>query len=140
MIAVIDYGMGNLRSVQKGFERSGFVAEITRDCERIAAADGVVLPGVGAFHSCMENLRRFGLVEAVRDVVNSACQEGLSVSYHIAEDAFEDEIVGLVESEHIDLIVFSADNGPMEESLRKIMPRVSSRIIRVQEKDHVNYL
>ena len=69
MIAVIDYGMGNLRSVQKGFERSGFVAEITRDCERIAMADGVVLPGVGAFHSCMENLRRFGLVEAVRDVV-----------------------------------------------------------------------
>lgn len=69
MITVIDYGMGNLRSVQKGLERSGFVAEITRDCERIAIADGVVLPGVGAFHSCMENLRRFGLVEVIQDVV-----------------------------------------------------------------------
>jgi len=78
--------------------------------------------------------------EAVRDVVNSACQEGLSVSYHIAEDPFEEEIVGLVESEHIDLIVFSADGGPMEDALRRIMPRVSSRIIQVREKDHVNYL
>ena len=70
MIAVIDYGMGNLRSVQKGFERSGFPAEITRDRGRIAAADGVVLPGVGAFHACMTNLRRFGLVEVVQDVVH----------------------------------------------------------------------
>jgi len=70
MIAVIDYGMGNLRSVQKGFERSGFAAEITRDRARIAAADGVVLPGVGAFHTCMENLHRFDLVDVVRSVVD----------------------------------------------------------------------
>jgi imidazole glycerol-phosphate synthase subunit HisH len=69
MIAVIDYGMGNLRSVQKGLERSGFTAEITRDRQRIATADGVVLPGVGAFHACMENLRSFGLVGVVQDVV-----------------------------------------------------------------------
>jgi len=70
MIAVIDYGMGNLRSVQKGLERSGFAAEVTRDPQRIATADGVVLPGVGAFHACMENLRSFGLVDVVRDVVH----------------------------------------------------------------------
>ena len=69
MIAVVDYGMGNLRSVQKGLERVGFQAEVTRDPGRIADARGVVLPGVGAFHACMENLRRFGLVEVVRDVV-----------------------------------------------------------------------
>ena len=69
MIAVVDYGMGNLRSVQKGLERVGFKAEVTRDPARIAEAHGVVLPGVGAFHTCMENLRRFGLVDVVRDVV-----------------------------------------------------------------------
>jgi glutamine amidotransferase len=69
MIAVIDYGMGNLRSVQKGFERAGYEAEVTRDAGRIASARGVVLPGVGAFHACMENLARFRLVEPIREVI-----------------------------------------------------------------------
>lgn len=69
MIAVIDYGMGNLRSVQKGLEHVGFKAEVTRDVTRIETARGVVLPGVGAFHACMKNLERFGLVETVRDWV-----------------------------------------------------------------------
>ncbi|MGH7829441.1 MAG: imidazole glycerol phosphate synthase subunit HisH, partial [Candidatus Binatia bacterium] len=49
MIAVIDYGMGNLRSVQKGLERVGVRAEITREPQHIVSAQGVVLPGVGAF-------------------------------------------------------------------------------------------
>lgn len=69
MIAVIDYGMGNLRSVQKGFERVGCEAEVTREIGKISAARGVVLPGVGAFSACMENLRRFGLIEPIREIV-----------------------------------------------------------------------
>jgi imidazole glycerol-phosphate synthase subunit HisH len=69
MIAIIDYGMGNLRSVQKGFERCGFDAVVTRDAGQIQSARGVVLPGVGAFSACMENLQRFGLMEPIRDVV-----------------------------------------------------------------------
>lgn len=69
MIAIIDYGMGNLRSVQKGFERVGFKAIVTRDRGQIQAARGVVLPGVGAFSACMENLNKFGLVEPIRDLV-----------------------------------------------------------------------
>lgn len=68
-IAIIDYGMGNLRSVQKGLERVGFAAEVTRDRERIEAAAGVVLPGVGAFGACMDNLRAYGLTETVRTVI-----------------------------------------------------------------------
>ena len=68
-IAIIDYGMGNLRSVQKGIERVGFAAEVTRDRERIAAAAGVVLPGVGAFGACMDNLRAYGLIDTVRRVI-----------------------------------------------------------------------
>ena len=56
MIAIIDYGMGNLRSVQKGLERAGCEAVITRDPGQIQSARGVVLPGVGAFSACMENL------------------------------------------------------------------------------------
>lgn len=69
MIAVVDYDMGNLRSVQKGFEHVGCRALVTRDRGQIASADGVVLPGVGAFSACMENLQRFGLVEPVREAV-----------------------------------------------------------------------
>jgi glutamine amidotransferase len=68
-VAIIDYGMGNLRSVQKGFERVGVAAVVTRDVERIARAAGVVLPGVGAFGACMENLRRFGLIDVVHRVI-----------------------------------------------------------------------
>jgi len=69
MIAVIDYGMGNLRSVQKGFERIGARAEITRTPGVIADAEGVVLPGVGAFYACMQNLARYELIEPIKDVV-----------------------------------------------------------------------
>jgi glutamine amidotransferase len=69
VIAIIDYDMGNLRSVQKGFERAGFQAQVTRDFGQITSADGVVLPGVGAFQACMENLACFGLIETIRAVV-----------------------------------------------------------------------
>jgi len=69
MIAIIDYGMGNLRSVQKALERVGCEAQVTRDVGQILSARGVVLPGVGAFSACMENLRKFGLIEPIRQVV-----------------------------------------------------------------------
>ncbi|GBD26968.1 Imidazole glycerol phosphate synthase subunit HisH [bacterium HR30] len=68
-IAVVDYGMGNLRSVQKALERVGAEAVVTREAQTIRSARGVVLPGVGAFGACMENLRRFGLDEVVLDVI-----------------------------------------------------------------------
>ncbi len=65
MIAVIDYGMGNLRSVQKGFETVGFEAVVTSDIKIIESASKIVLPGVGAFTDCMNNLEDRGLVEPV---------------------------------------------------------------------------
>ncbi len=71
MIAVVDYGRGNLRSVQKAFEHLGYEAVVTRDPEVILRADKAVLPGVGAFGDCMENLRRFGLVEVVKEFIAS---------------------------------------------------------------------
>jgi len=69
MIAIIDYGMGNLRSVQKGLERVGFEAIVTREVSEILTARGVVLPGVGAFSACMENLGKFGLIEPICRIV-----------------------------------------------------------------------
>ena len=68
-IAIIDYGMGNLRSVQKGLAHVGVPADVTRDAGAIERAAGVVLPGVGAFGACMDNLREYGLVDVVRRVV-----------------------------------------------------------------------
>jgi imidazole glycerol-phosphate synthase subunit HisH len=65
-IVVLDYGMGNRRSVQKAFEHVGAPAQITRDPELLAGADGLVVPGVGAFPQGMRNLHELGLDEAVR--------------------------------------------------------------------------
>jgi glutamine amidotransferase len=71
MIVIIDYGMGNLRSVQKAFEAVGHEAEITADPDRIRAASRVVLPGVGAFADAMAELRRTGMDQAFREAVRS---------------------------------------------------------------------
>jgi glutamine amidotransferase len=71
MIAIIDYGMGNLRSVQKGFEKVGHQAVVTSDPARVAAAEKVVLPGVGAFEDAIAELRRLGLVKPVLDAIDS---------------------------------------------------------------------
>ncbi len=71
MIAIIDYGMGNLRSVQKAFETVGHRTVVTRDRRAIADASRVVLPGVGAFADCMANLEQYGLVEPIRKTIES---------------------------------------------------------------------
>ncbi|HEY8529210.1 MAG TPA: imidazole glycerol phosphate synthase subunit HisH [Paenibacillaceae bacterium] len=66
MIAIIDYGMGNLHSVSKAVERLGHEAVVTSSPETILRADGAILPGVGAFGDAMRNLRESGLDETVR--------------------------------------------------------------------------
>jgi len=71
LIAIIDYGMGNLRSVQKGFEKVGHEAIVTSDPATIMDASHVVLPGVGAFPDCMRNLDEKGLLDIVPKVINS---------------------------------------------------------------------
>jgi len=71
MIAIIDYGMGNLRSVQKGFERTGHEAVVTSDAKAILNADKVVLPGVGAFPDCMRNLEQNNLIEVVYKTISA---------------------------------------------------------------------
>ncbi len=71
MIVVVDYGMGNLRSVQKGFEAAGHKAVVSGDPEVVGNADAIVLPGVGAFQDCMNNLKDLNLVAPIKDCVNS---------------------------------------------------------------------
>jgi glutamine amidotransferase len=70
MIAIIDYQMGNLRSVQKGFEKVGHASNITADPEVLARADKIVLPGVGAFGDAIAEIRRRELVEPIREAID----------------------------------------------------------------------
>lgn len=67
MIVIIDYGMGNLRSAQKGFERAGYDAVVSTDPASFASAHGVVLPGVGAFADCYNGLAERGFAGPVLD-------------------------------------------------------------------------
>lgn len=71
MISIVDYGMGNLRSVKKAFESLGFLPTVTRNPEEILNSDGLVLPGVGAFGDCMKNLEDFGLVDPIKSFINT---------------------------------------------------------------------
>jgi imidazole glycerol-phosphate synthase subunit HisH len=66
-IAILDYGMGNLRSAEKALEHVGATASVTRDPTEIRGAAGVVLPGVGAFPKAMEEVRRLGFDDLLRD-------------------------------------------------------------------------
>jgi imidazole glycerol-phosphate synthase subunit HisH len=66
-IAILDYGMGNLRSVEKALEHIGATARLTADQGEIGAADGLILPGVGAFPRAMERIRELGLDELVAE-------------------------------------------------------------------------
>jgi imidazole glycerol-phosphate synthase subunit HisH len=101
MIAIIDYGMGNLRSVQKALEAVGQPAEVTSDPDRIRAADKVVLPGVGAFADAIAELRRTGLGEAFRDAVAAGkpclgvCL-GLQLLFDLSEEDGLHEGLGLL--------------------------------------------
>jgi len=66
-IAILDYGMGNLRSVEKALEHVGVTATISADHGEVRAADGVILPGVGAFPRAMERIRELGLDELIAE-------------------------------------------------------------------------
>jgi glutamine amidotransferase len=69
MIAIIDYGVGNLRSVHRAFEYVGAEVTVTAQRETIESASAVVLPGVGAFGKAMSNLQRAGLADVIRQVI-----------------------------------------------------------------------
>jgi glutamine amidotransferase len=70
-ILIVDYGMANLRSVQKAFEKVGHAAEITGDPNRVAEAEKLVLPGVGAFRDAIARLRESGLIPPILEHIRS---------------------------------------------------------------------
>ncbi len=98
LIAVLDYGIGNLRSAQKALQRCGADARLTVDHGLIAEADAVVLPGVGAFGACMAALRDADLEDAVEDAVDSGRPFlGICVGMQMLFDASaeDDSAIGL---------------------------------------------
>ena len=101
MIAIIDYGMGNLRSVQKAFEKVGTPAEICDCPSRLAEAEAAVLPGVGAFRDAIAELNRLGFADAIRQHVADdkpllgICL-GLQLLFDVSEEDGTYEGLGLV--------------------------------------------
>ncbi len=101
-IAILDYGMGNLRSVEKAFERVGVAVERTTDAERAERAEGLVLPGVGAFGEAMRRLRALGFDELVRGrAARGGPVLGICLGYQLLFESSEEgsatEGLGLLE-------------------------------------------
>lgn len=101
MIALIDYGIGNLRSVQKALEHVGAPVQLTEDPAVILSADKVVLPGVGAFGDGMKGLRARGLVDVVRAVAQRGTPllgicVGMQVLFETSEELGEHAGLGLL--------------------------------------------
>ena len=96
MLAVLDYGIGNLASAQKAFAHVGAPAELTADPSKIRDAAAVVLPGVGAFGACMTALREANLEDAVHEAVESGKPFlGICVGMQMLfDESDEDEAVG----------------------------------------------
>lgn len=101
MLHIVDYGMGNLRSVQKAFEHLGVAAEITTNPRDLATADKVILPGVGAFRDAIAELKRLDFVTALKDHVASGkpflgiCL-GLQLLFDVSYEDGEYEGLGIV--------------------------------------------
>ena len=108
MIAIIDYDAGNIKSVEKAIQYLGEEAIVTRNRETILGADGVILPGVGAFGDAMDKLRSYGLVPVIRECVEKnvpflgICL-GLQLLFERSEESPGVEGLGVLEGEIVRL-------------------------------------
>ncbi len=101
-LAILDYGMGNVRSVEKATQKVGARTTLTSDAEAIRAADGLILPGVGAFPRAMNRIREIGLDRSIREAVEAGTPVlGICLGYQlIFESSTElggDQGLGLLE-------------------------------------------
>jgi glutamine amidotransferase len=108
LIAVLDYGMGNLRSVQKALERVGADVEVTREADRIRAADGLVLPGVGAFPKAMRAVRELGFDQLMREHIEAGRPAlgiclGMQLLFESSSELAGADGLGLLEGEVVEL-------------------------------------
>ncbi len=115
MLGIVDYGMGNLRSVQKSFERMGVDAQVLRHAEELRRADHLVVPGVGAFADAIATLRRSHLDLAITDFINSGkpvlgiCL-GLQLLMEVGHEDGEHRGLGVIRG---DCVRFTVDATPL---------------------------
>lgn len=101
MIAIVDYGMGNLRSVQRGFERVGASARVVQSPRELDGARGIVVPGDGAFGMAMENLRSAGWIEPLREACSRGVPffgicVGMQLLFELSEEMGQHEGLGIL--------------------------------------------
>jgi imidazole glycerol-phosphate synthase subunit HisH len=107
-IGLVDYGMGNRRSVEKALERAGARPLVTADHERLRGANGLVLPGVGAFPHAMERIRALGLDELLRERVQAGVPVlgiclGVQLAFEFSPELGGAEGIGLVPGQVVPL-------------------------------------
>ncbi|WDQ17900.1 imidazole glycerol phosphate synthase subunit HisH [Rhodopirellula sp. P2] len=127
MITIVDYQMGNLRSVQKAVERSGVEAEITSDASQIAAAERLILPGVGAFGDAIGEIRRRDLEKPIKDFIASG-KPFLGICLGL-QMLFEQ---GLEGGTHEGLGVLAGDVVPFELPVEYKVPHMGWNAVDVQ--------
>ena len=113
MIAILDYDAGNIKSVEKAIQYLGETAVVTRDRETILSADGVILPGVGAFGDAMGKLESYGLIPVIKECVAQnkpflgICL-GLQLLFERSEESPGVEGLGILKGE---IVRLPADSG-----------------------------
>lgn len=122
IIAIIDYGVGNVKSIRNAFENQKAEVILTRERETILEADGLVLPGVGAFSHGMDNLNKFGLVEIIKDFVKTGkpllgiCL-GMQMLLEESEEFGNSKGIGLIKGKVVKL--------PIKQSIQYKLPHIS---------------
>jgi len=133
MVALIDYGAGNLTSVRHAFAAIGVETEVTRDPAVILSADRVVFPGVGAARSAMENLARMGLVEVVRQAAAEKPFLGICLGMQVLfEHSDEDDGVDLLGILPGKVRLFPKDEGCK-------VPEIGWNQVRIEGRPERNY-
>lgn len=122
IIALIDYGVGNVKSIRNAFEHQGSKVILTRERDVILKADGLVLPGVGAFSHAMDNLNKYGLLEIIKDFAQTGkpllgiCL-GMQMLLEQSEEFGITKGIGLIKGKVIKL--------PVEQSVNLKLPHIS---------------
>ena len=134
MINIIDYEMGNLRSVEKAFESLGFAVRVSGDPADIKTADKVVLPGVGAFRDCINNLRNGGFVEPLLEHIEAGkpmlgiCV-GMQMLFDVSEEFGQHQGLGLIPGK---VVRFPA--GMVESNERLKVPHMGWNNISIKQQ------
>lgn len=121
-IVVLDYGIGNVKSIMNAFENQGKRVLLTRDKDIILGADGLILPGVGAFHHGMNNLNKYDLVTVIKEYVKTGkpllgiCL-GMQLLLEESEEFEKTKGIGLVKGKVIKI--------PIEKSFQMKLPHIS---------------